>query len=174
MAKQPQRVDEDTRGSIPDKLYFRIGEVAALCGVQTYVLRFWQAEFPQLAPKKSGTGQRLYRKRDVEQALRIKHLLHEKGYTIAGARGVFSAEAEEQRRNPRARVQPELALAPAGESMEARQAREQAERAQVHLARLRLELRELHGILTRPPARATAKTRRPSKDDGTLFGSEPG
>ena len=56
---------------IPDKLYFRIGEVARLCGVETYVLRFWETEFPQMRPNKSGTGQRLYRKRDVELAMRV-------------------------------------------------------------------------------------------------------
>ena len=79
--------------AIPDKLYFRIGEVAALCRVPTYVLRFWQTEFPQLRPGKSGTGQRLYRRRDVEMALRIKRLLHEEGYTIAGAKGVLAEAA---------------------------------------------------------------------------------
>lgn len=71
---------------VPDKLYFRIGEVARLCNVPTYVLRFWQTEFPQLAPKKSSTGQRLFRRKDVEMALRIKQLLYEEGFTIAGAR----------------------------------------------------------------------------------------
>jgi len=71
---------------VPDKLYFRIGEVARLCDVPTYVLRFWQTEFPQLAPKKSSTGQRLFRRKDVEMALRIKQLLYEEGFTIAGAR----------------------------------------------------------------------------------------
>lgn len=76
--------------AIPDKLYFRIGEVAALCRVPTHVLRFWQTEFAQLRPGKSGTGQRLYRRRDVEMALRIKGLLHDKGYTLAGARGVLA------------------------------------------------------------------------------------
>ena len=79
--------------AIPDKLYFRIGEVAALCRVPTYVLRFWQTEFPQLHPGKSGTGQRLYRRRDVEMALRIKRLLHEEGYTILGAKGVLAEQA---------------------------------------------------------------------------------
>ncbi len=78
---------------VPDKLFFRIGEVAALLRVPAYVLRFWQGEFPQLRPNKSGTGQRLYRKRDVEMALRIKRLLYEEGYTIAGAKGVLAAEA---------------------------------------------------------------------------------
>ncbi|MGC9199132.1 MAG: MerR family transcriptional regulator [Acidobacteriaceae bacterium] len=79
---------------IPDKLYFRIGDVAKLCGVPAYVLRFWETEFPQLKPNKGGTGQRLYRRRDVEIALRIKHLLYEQGYTIAGARQAFAADAK--------------------------------------------------------------------------------
>ena len=71
---------------IPDKLYFRIGEVSALLGVEPYVLRYWESEFPSLAPKKSGTGHRLYRRKDVELLLRIKHLLYEKRFTIEGAR----------------------------------------------------------------------------------------
>jgi len=71
---------------IPDKLYFRIGEVASLCHLPAYVLRFWESEFPQLKPVKSGTGQRMYRRRDVESVLRIKRLLYEQGFTIAGAR----------------------------------------------------------------------------------------
>ena len=77
---------------IPNKLYFRIGDVAELCGVETYVLRFWETEFPQLKPGKSGTGQRLYRRREVEYALRLKQLLHEQGYTIAGARLALKGE----------------------------------------------------------------------------------
>lgn len=79
---------------IPDKLYFRIGDVAKLCGVPAYVLRFWETEFPQLKPNKGGTGQRLYRRRDVEIALRIKCLLYDQGYTIAGARQAFAADAK--------------------------------------------------------------------------------
>src|SRR6478752_6209115 len=71
---------------IPDKLYFRIGEVAKLCDLPAYVLRFWETEFPQLSPKKSSKGQRLYRQRDVEHLVRIKKLLYEEGFTIAGAR----------------------------------------------------------------------------------------
>jgi DNA-binding transcriptional MerR regulator len=71
---------------IPDKLYFRIGEVAHLCRLPAYVLRFWETEFPLLKPVKSSTGQRMYRKRDVENVLRIKKLLYEDGFTIAGAR----------------------------------------------------------------------------------------
>jgi DNA-binding transcriptional MerR regulator len=79
---------------IPDKLYFRIGEVATLCHLPAYVLRFWESEFPQLKPVKSSTGQRMYRKRDVESVLRIKQLLYEQGFTIAGARQQLRAEAK--------------------------------------------------------------------------------
>lgn len=75
--------------AIPDKLYFRIGDVARLCDVPAYVLRFWETEFPQLKPNKGGTGQRLYRRKDVEMALRIKSLLYDQGYTIPGARQIL-------------------------------------------------------------------------------------
>lgn len=76
--------------SIPDKLYFRIGDVSRLCNLPTYVLRFWESEFPQLKPSKGGTGQRLYRKRDVEIVLNIKRLLYDEGFTIAGARRLLT------------------------------------------------------------------------------------
>ena len=79
---------------IPDKLYFRIGEVATLCHLPAYVLRFWESEFPQLKPVKSSTGQRMYRKRDVESVLRIKQLLYEQGFTISGARQQLRAETK--------------------------------------------------------------------------------
>jgi DNA-binding transcriptional MerR regulator len=71
---------------IPEKLYFRIGEVSRLCKLPTSVLRFWETEFPQLKPTKSDTGQRMYRRRDVEQVVHIKELLYTQGFTIAGAR----------------------------------------------------------------------------------------
>lgn len=76
--------------SIPDKLYFRIGDVSRLCSLPAYVLRFWETEFPQLKPNKGGTGQRLYRKRDVEMVLEIKRLLYEERFTIAGARRILT------------------------------------------------------------------------------------
>jgi len=85
---------------IPDKLYFKIGEVADLLGVEPYVLRYWETEFPVLSPKKSGTGHRLYRRKDVELLLRIKHLLYDKRFTIEGARQSLQAEA----RAPKKRV----------------------------------------------------------------------
>jgi DNA-binding transcriptional MerR regulator len=80
---------------IPDKLYFRIGEVARLCDVPAYVLRFWESEFPQLKPNKGGTGQRLYRRKDVETALRVKTLLYDEGYTIPGARQAIKMEIKQ-------------------------------------------------------------------------------
>ncbi|MGH9720098.1 MAG: MerR family transcriptional regulator [Bryobacteraceae bacterium] len=79
---------------IPDKLYFRIGEASALIGVEPYVLRYWETEFPSLAPKKSDSGQRMYRRKDVELLLRIKHLLYERRYTIEGARQFLIAETK--------------------------------------------------------------------------------
>jgi len=91
---------------IPDKLYFRIGDVATLLDVPAYVLRFWETEFPQLKPNKGGTGQRLYRKKDVEMALRIKSLLYDQGYTIPGARQVFKSEAKSGAEIPEAVAAP--------------------------------------------------------------------
>ena len=134
---QPIRKATHASGSdIPDKLYFRIGEVAKLCDVPAYVLRFWESEFPQLKPHKGGTGQRLYRRRDVEMALRIKSLLYNEGYTIPGARQVFKAELKHK--------EPQLALAidnaPSG--VDTRQ-----------LRKLQKDLRDLHALLSKPAAR---------------------
>jgi len=92
---------------IPDKLYFKIGEVSDLLGVEPYVLRFWETEFPVLQPKKSGTGHRLYRRKDVELLLRIKHLLYEKRYTIEGARQSLQSESRGKAKRA-ATVQQEL------------------------------------------------------------------
>jgi DNA-binding transcriptional MerR regulator len=80
------------QSDIPDKLYFRIGEVSKLTGVKPYVLRFWENEFPGLGPKKSGTGHRLYRRKEVELVLEIRHLLYEKRYTIEGAEFLDASE----------------------------------------------------------------------------------
>ncbi len=71
---------------IPDRLYFRIGDVADLLGVKPYVLRYWESEFPMINPQKSSSGQRVYRKSDVEAVLLIKHLLYEEKYSIEGAK----------------------------------------------------------------------------------------
>jgi len=117
---------------IPDKLYFRIGEVAKLCEVPAYVLRFWEGEFPQLKPNKGGTGQRLYRRRDVEMALRIKSLLYDEGYTIPGARTAFKAEL-------RTSKDPQLGLGGIADTVDTK-----------HLTAIQKELRELHALLSKP------------------------
>jgi DNA-binding transcriptional MerR regulator len=83
---------------IPDKLYFRIGEVAELCDLPAYVLRFWETEFSQLKPVKSSTGQRMYRHKDVENVLHIKKLLYEEGFTIPGARQHLRSENKVDRK----------------------------------------------------------------------------
>src|SRR5438874_10182629 len=77
---------------IPEKLFFKIGEVCELAGVQAHVLRYWETEFPMLAPQKNRAGQRTYRRRDVEMALRIKELLYDEQYTIAGAKKKLATE----------------------------------------------------------------------------------
>jgi DNA-binding transcriptional MerR regulator len=82
---------------IPDKLYFRIGEVSRLAGIKPYVLRFWETEFPLLGPKKSGTGQRMYRRKDVELVLEIKRLLYGERFTIEGARNLLDARSKAAR-----------------------------------------------------------------------------
>lgn len=143
---------------IPDKLYFRIGDVAKLCGVEAYVLRFWETEFPQLKPNKSGTGQRLYRKRDVELALRIKQLLHHDGYTIQGARQVFAAENREAKTHP----QNELPLkrpVPAQVNVERQ------------LQKMRAELREILGILSNPVK--SEKQDKPTKQERSRQDHQP-
>src|SRR5215471_10367640 len=105
---------------IPDKLYFRIGEVARLAGIKPYVLRFWESEFPGLGPKKSGTGHRLYRRKDVELVLEIKRLLYEKRYTIEGARKFLAGKVKGEPKptaaaRKAARSQPKLFAEPTPE-----------------------------------------------------------
>jgi DNA-binding transcriptional MerR regulator len=139
---------------IPDKLYFRIGDVAKLCDVPAYVLRFWETEFPQLKPNKGGTGQRLYRKRDVEMALRVKSLLYDQGYTIPGARQVFSTEsktkdAPETTPQLAAAPTPVPASAPAPSIDVGETIRQEAHRRE-QLSSLRADLRSLADLLSNP------------------------
>src|SRR5271169_6611493 len=98
-------LDSTPAPAIPDRLYFKIGDVARICELETYVLRFWESQFPQLKPNKSGTGQRLYRRRDVELVLKIKRLVHAEGYTISGARQVL----EQVHRRPGPQLTPHRA-----------------------------------------------------------------
>jgi len=133
---QPIRRNTPPSGSdIPDKLYFRIGEVSRLCDIPAYVLRFWESEFPQLKPHKGGTGQRLYRRRDVEAVLHIKSLLYDEGYTIPGARQVIKTEQRQKA--------PQLPLGiEAGPPS-----------ATAQLRKLQKEMRDLLAHLSRQPAR---------------------
>ena len=161
---QPIRKSPPPSGAeIPDKLYFRIGEVARLCDLPAYVLRFWEGEFPTLKPHKGGTGQRLYRRRDVEMVLRIKSLLYDEGYTIPGARQVFKAELHHK--------EPQLALG----MTEAPRANPSKQ-----LRKLQKELRDLHAILAKPivraavhPIRASRPASRPKTANPRLFDFSP-
>lgn len=92
---------------IPDKLFFKIGEVCELVGVQAHVLRYWETEFPMLQPQKNRAGQRTYRRRDVEMALRIRQLLYDEGFTIAGAKKRLSSEGRTA--NTRLKIVPPVA-----------------------------------------------------------------
>ena len=126
-AKSTSRKPSSGEIMIPDKLYFRIGEVSRLCGLPSYVLRFWETEFPQLKPSKSSTGQRMYRRLDVENVLRIKKLLYEEGFTIAGARQVLRAETK-KKQTPLPFTAPETNVA--------------------HLKQVRQGLKEILGLLS--------------------------
>ena len=79
-----------SKPQLPDKLYFKIGEVSKLTRLPAYVLRFWENEFSCIRPKRTSSGQRLYRRGDVEMVLKIQHLLHERKFTIEGARQYLS------------------------------------------------------------------------------------
>ena len=106
---------------IPNKLYFRIGDVAKLTGIKPYVLRYWETEFPSIAPKKSGTNHRLYRRKDVETILEIKHLLYEKRFTIEGARKLIGARPKSAPAKAQPKVvQKDLFAAPAPDLTEIR------------------------------------------------------
>ena len=126
-----------TGPEIPDKLYFRIGDVAKLAGIKPYVLRFWETEFPALGPKKSGTGHRLYRRKDVEMVLEIKTLLYEKRFTIEGARKYMET---------RGKAQPVAAAAPKSKG-KTRKSRAQASLFDTPDAALDTVRKELQDIL---------------------------
>jgi DNA-binding transcriptional MerR regulator len=81
-----------TERKVPNKLFFKIGEVCEITDTQPYVLRYWESEFPALAPAKNSSGQRIYRRRDIDTVLRIKQLLYEEGFTIAGAKKRLESE----------------------------------------------------------------------------------
>ncbi|HVO28029.1 MAG TPA: MerR family transcriptional regulator [Candidatus Margulisiibacteriota bacterium] len=118
----------DAKPQLPDKLYFKIGEVAAIVGVPAYVLRYWESEFSIVRPSKSRSRHRLYRRRDVETLLQIKRLLHDERFTIEGARKRLKTLQKEERQ------QAELPL---------------GDRAyRTVLSQLRKEIESLHRMLT--------------------------
>ena len=159
--------------AIPDRLYFKIGDVARICALETYVLRFWETQFPQLKPNKSGTGQRLYRRRDVELVLEIKRLVHAEGYTLAGARQVLdqlhrrSALQKGPRQEPQTASQSRLSLLAAGSG-------QGLDAVAATIGQARAELREIAGLLAapvpRPPRRRTHLAAVPNLSD-SLFPS---
>jgi len=87
---------------IPNKLFFKIGEVCEITDTQPYVLRYWESEFQALAPAKNSSGQRIYRRKDIETVLRIKQLLYEEGFTIAGAKKRLEVELGGRGNTPQA------------------------------------------------------------------------
>jgi DNA-binding transcriptional MerR regulator len=138
--RRDQAVSEDV--FIPEKLYFRIGEVSSLTRIKAYVLRYWETEFPSLRPAKSSTGHRLYRRRDVEMVLEIRRLLYGQGFTIDGARKLLASQPAGGREKS---AQKHLFRDGSGSA------------AGVDAARLREIRRELQGILSvlsRKPPRA--------------------
>src|SRR6201995_4486565 len=158
-----QPIRKTVTPEIPDKLYFRIGDVARICEVPAYVLRFWETEFPQLKPNKGGTGQRLYRKRDVEMALRIKSLLYHQGYTIPGARQVFKGEAKAREavtpfEPPPAAPTPALLPVDSGASPSGT---DKSARIEARLKALRKEMQELLAMLGSPAATVEPPIARP-------------
>ena len=150
--------------TIPDRLYFKIGDVARICQLETYVLRFWETQFPQLKPNKSGTGQRLYRRRDVELALRIKHLVHTEGYTLAGARQVLGQL--QRRTSPQSAPQLEFQADPQSQLPLAAAASDQPLSGQTleivaaTIANARAELREIASLLASPDPQPSSRLSR--------------
>jgi DNA-binding transcriptional MerR regulator len=102
---------------IPSKLFFKIGEVCELTDTQPYVLRYWESEFPALAPAKNNSGQRIYRRRDIETILRIKTLLYEEGFTIAGAKKKLEQEMKDQVKAGTTTPPPEAVAAPESDGL---------------------------------------------------------
>jgi DNA-binding transcriptional MerR regulator len=173
MAMQLAQNNEVDLPVIPDRLYFKIGDVARICGVKTYVLRFWETQFPQLKPHKSGTGQRLYRRHDVELALKIKHLVRNEGYTLAGALQVLEQEDDcHHAPQPVSQgdPQPHLPLLVSTPSEPA--SRQSLDRIGATIHHARAELREIASLLASPtpqPPRRRSRLAVIHPTSGSLF-----
>ncbi len=171
MASNPTRKRAIDSPVIPDRLYFKIGDVARLCGVEPYVLRFWETQFPQLKPNKSGTGQRLYRRREVELALEIKRLVHGEGYTIAGAKQAL--EGAHKRGQPQPAPSRMQAQAPVEDpSPRPAENAKGSEAVVAAVGQIRAELREIISLLSTHQPRAPRPRARLvtlSPESGNLF-----
>jgi DNA-binding transcriptional MerR regulator len=129
---------------IPNKLFFKIGEVCEITDTQPYVLRYWESEFAALAPAKNSSGQRIYRRRDIETVLRIKQLLYEEGFTIAGAKKRLEAEMTGRVETPQ---EPQAATpTPSGAASPAEPGEDRTRKA---LVEVREQLREMLTLLNR-------------------------
>lgn len=126
---------------IPNKLFFKIGEVCEITDTQPYVLRYWESEFPALAPAKNSSGQRIYRRRDIETVLRIKQLLYEEGFTIAGAKKRLEQELTEKNGSERRPEVDEDAAPPTTGAVVV------DDRARMVLQEVRQQLREMLTLL---------------------------
>lgn len=152
MATHPSPKRAVETPTIPDRLYFKIGDVARILKVEPYVLRFWESQFPQLKPNKSGTGQRLYRKRDVEVAVEIKRLVYGEGYTLSGAR---HALGQAKRAEPQVAAKAAAsAQAPSAPAPAVTTGKKHDKVGEI-ISRARAELREIAAMLTAPAGTAT-------------------
>ena len=125
---------------IPEQLFYKIGEVCQITDTQPYVLRFWESEFPQLSPKKSRSGQRVYQRKDIEMIVRIKELLYQEEYTIAGARKKLEEEAAAGRAGGgTARADTAKKARGAGRSGEAREAEHPVDALEERVSRMKRE-----------------------------------
>ena len=164
-----------TSVAIPEKLFFKIGEVCELAGVQAHVLRYWETEFPTLAPQKNRAGQRTYRRRDVEMALRIKELLYDEQYTIAGAKkklanelrtgvrdGAAAAKAPVRSLKPPPSLAGRLSSAatqPAPETSAPQSSDDVNNDSKAELRRIASELKEILKLLNEPDAELRKDTK---------------
>jgi DNA-binding transcriptional MerR regulator len=167
-----KRASEATQ--IPDRLYFKIGDVARICEVETYVLRFWESQFPQLKPNKSGTGQRLYRRRDVEVALEIKDLVHGQGYTLSGARQALEQASRRRASGPVGPKQEPLRESQSRLPLVGGEPAMCLDAVASAVGHARAELREIAAMLAAPTPRTPRRRPRIAaipNNEGTLFPS---
>ncbi|MGA2219436.1 MAG: MerR family transcriptional regulator [Terracidiphilus sp.] len=174
MATQLSQKRAHDHPSIPDRLYFKIGDVARICEVETYVLRFWESQFPQLKPNKSGTGQRLYRRRDVEVALEIKDLVHGQGYTLSGARQALEQASRRRASGPVGPKQEPLRESQSRLPLVGGEPAMCLDAVASAVGHARAELREIAAMLAAPTPRTPRRRPRIAaipNNEGTLFPS---